>query len=65
MKIKVFALALLLCALAGCGGPVQQAKISAPVPTASPTPFPTPTPVAGNVTLNAGDVMNMGMIGQT
>lgn len=67
MTLKAFALVLLLCALAGCGGPVQQAKVSAPVPTVNPTPtpFPTPTPVAGNVTLNAADVMNMGMIGQT
>ena len=39
MKIKAFALAALMCALAGCGGSVKQAKI----PTPSPTPTPTIT----------------------
>ena len=61
MKMKAFALVALLCALAGCGGPTPVPLSTAP----TPTPFPTPTPVAGSVTLNAADVMNMGMIGQT
>lgn len=70
--LKVIPVLFALLLISGCGGSTKQAFIPAPTPTptpvaasASPTPFPTPIPVTDNITLNAADVMNMGMIGQT